>query len=771
MTNDDLKNLFVTYLKQLSQNKTNLIPALQHCQKLFKYIPSFAIEQISQHLKLSIADIYGVITFYEQFKLTPLGKYVIRVCTGTACHVNGANMLIETLQQELQIKTGETTKDGIFSLFTVACLGCCSLAPAMIINDKTYGQLTPTKIKKILKEYKIKEQQTQRLKPTVDENYENINANVANLEIFVGMGTCGLSSGAQDIFDTLQKTVHKYSLPINVQKTGCLGMCYKEPIVEIRTKENRFIYGQVKKQDVIKIVKNHIIQNKICKDLLILNITKSHQILGIESDYELIQKRIVLRNCGYINPEKIEDYEKQNGYKALKLVLSQKTPKQVIEEIKASGLRGRGGAGFPTGVKWEFCSKMPSSTKYVICNADEGDPGAFMDRSILEGDPHSVIEGMIICAYAIGATKGYIYCRAEYPLALNRLKIAISQAQRKQYLGNNILGTDFCFDIQIKEGAGAFVCGEETALIHSIEGERGMPRLKPPFPAQSGLWGNPTNINNVETLANIAWIMLNGSNEYNKIGTQNSKGTKVFALAGKVKRVGLVEVPMGISINDIVFKLGGGIQNNKTFKAIQIGGPSGGCIPAQMCDIPIDYESLTQTGAIMGSGGLIVMDDTTCMVDIARFFLEFTQKESCGKCTFCRLGTLRMLEILQRITNGKGTPQDIPKLLELSKQIKEASLCGLGQTAPNPVLTTLKYFENEYIEHIYNKKCPAKQCLALVNFVINPELCTGCGICAKNCPVNAIQGKHKEPYIIEQDKCIKCGKCIISCNFNAIYKE
>jgi NADH-quinone oxidoreductase subunit F len=471
-----------------------------------------------------------------------------------------------------------------------------------------------------------------------------------------------------------------------------------------------------------------------------------------------------------MDPESIEEYQARQGYAAIRKIAGEQiSGADVIQKVLDSGIRGRGGGGFPTGMKWRFAAGNPSDEKFIICNADEGDPGAFMDRSVLEGDPHSVLEGMIIGAYAIGATEGVIYCRAEYPLAIKRLNIALDQAREHGYLGKNILGIKgFNFDIHIKEGAGAFVCGEETALIASVEGERGMPRKRPPFPAASGLWRKPTNINNVETYANIPWIILNGPEAYAKYGTEKSKGTKVFALAGKIRRSGLVEVPMGITIRDVIFKLGGGIKDNKKFKAVQMGGPSGGCIPEYLADTIVDYDSVNATGAIMGSGGMVVMDETTCMIDVAKFFLDFTQKESCGKCTFCRIGTKRMLEILNRITEGEGRDGDIELLEELAYQIKDTSLCGLGQTAPNPVLTTIRYFRDEYEAHIYHKKCPAKVCKKLLTYEVDPEKCTGCTVCAKNCPTHAIDGDRKQIHFIRQDACIRCGECFSRCKFDAI---
>ena len=478
--------------------------------------------------------------------------------------------------------------------------------------------------------------------------------------------------------------------------------------------------------------------------------------------------RIVLRNSGEINPEIIEEYLANNGYKALQKVLMEMKPEDVISTIKDSGLRGRGGAGFPTGIKWQFARQSPGREKYIICNGDEGDPGAFMDRSVMEGDPHSVLEGMLIAGYAVGAREGIIYVRAEYPLAVHRLEIAIKQAREKGFLGRKILGSHFSFDINLKLGAGAFVCGEETALIASVEGKRGMPRLRPPFPAVKGLWGKPTNINNVETYANVPWIILNGADAFASLGTEKSKGTKVFALAGKITRGGMVEVPMGMALREVIFEVGGGIKDGREFKAVQLGGPSGGCIPADLLDTPVDYESLNKTGAIMGSGGMVVMDDRTCMVDVAKFFLNFTQEESCGKCTFCRLGTKRMLEILERITEGKGEPEDLNKLEKLAENIRKGSLCGLGQTAPNPVLTTLKYFRDEYEAHIYHKKCPAKSCRALITYRVIPEKCTGCMVCLRNCPVDAITGAKKEVHFIHSEICTRCGACYEVCRFDAI---
>lgn len=582
------------------------------------------------------------------------------------------------------------------------------------------------------------------------------------MKVIIGQGSCGVATGAKKTATEFKRLIEEKNLNIKVDITGCVGTCYLEPIVDVYDDDEVMTrYVKVKPECVLEIVEKHLVKGEVATDLEISDEDK----LFIEK-----QQRVVLRNCGLINPEKIEEYVAVGGYEATKKVVTSMTQEDVIEEIKNSGLRGRGGAGFPTWFKWNAALQNKADQKYIVCNADEGDPGAFMDRSVLEGDPHSLIEGMIIGGYAMGATEGVIYVRAEYPLAIHRLEIAMAQAREKGFLGKNIFGSGFDFDLRIKAGAGAFVCGEETALIASLEGERGMPRLKPPFPAQKGYWQKPTNINNVETYANVAWIIVNGGAAFGAMGTDKSKGTKVFALAGKIKKGGLVEVPMGLPLKDVIFGIGGGIKKDKAFKAVQMGGPSGGCIPAALIETPVDYENINKTGAIVGSGGMIVMDETTCMVDMARYFLDFTRKESCGKCNYCRVGTKRMLEILERITKGEGKDGDIELLEELAVKIKDGSMCGLGQTAPNPVLTTIKYFRNEYEDHIYNKKCTSKSCKALISFNITED-CKGCRACAKKCPVEAISGEKKEMHVIDHDKCIKCGKCEETCKFGAIVRD
>jgi len=590
------------------------------------------------------------------------------------------------------------------------------------------------------------------------------------MKIVVGLGTCGIAAGAEATYRALLARASVNGSRFTLEKTGCIGMCYREPLVEVRDGAARWMYGGITKDKVDRLLEEHVQNGRPVQEWVTYSALPDTPVGGAEQGYLTRQNRIVLRNCGLINPESLDDYLGAGGYQALQKVLQEGNPEALINSMVESGLRGRGGAGFLTGMKWRFARLAPGTQKYVVCNADEGDPGAFMDRSVLESDPHSVLEGMAIAGYAIGAGNGHIYVRAEYPKAIERLNIAIRQAEERGVLGDGIFGSPFGFHIKLKEGAGAFVCGEETALIASIEGKRGMPRIRPPFPASKGLWGHPTNINNVETFANVPWIVLNGPTALNSLGTANSKGTKVFALAGMVKRGGLVEVPMGISIREIVFGICDGIKGDRKFKAVQMGGPSGGCIPAELQDTIIDYESINRTGAIMGSGGLVVMDETTCMVEVARFFLEFTQRESCGKCTFCRIGTKRMLEILTRITEGKGKEGDIELLEQLAGLVKNNSLCGLGQTAPNPVQTTLKYFRSEYEAHIRNRKCPAHQCLPLLTYNIT-EACNGCTACGRVCPSGAISGEKKQPHTIDHSKCIQCDECYKTCRFHAIVRD
>ncbi len=595
--------------------------------------------------------------------------------------------------------------------------------------------------------------------------------------VLVCGGTGCTSSGSQVIIDKLAEELKLKGLDgeIQIVRTGCFGLCALGPIMIVYP-EGTF-YSLVTPEDIPEIVSEHLLKGRVVQRLVYNEAAAKKEeetpVLASlnETAFYKKQKRVALRNCGVINPENIEEYIARDGYFALEKVLREMTPDDVIKLILDSGLRGRGGGGFPTGRKWQFAKASVSDKKYVVCNADEGDPGAFMDRSILEGDPHALIEAMAIAGYAIGADEGWVYVRAEYPIAVKRLQIAIEQARESGLLGQNIFGSNFSFDIHIRLGAGAFVCGEETALLTSIEGNRGEPRTRPPFPAIKGLWGQPTIVNNVETYANIAQIILNGPEWFSSMGTETSKGTKVFALGGKIKNTGLVEIPMGTTLREVVEEIGGGVPNGKQFKAAQTGGPSGGCIPASLIDTPIDYDNLIKIGSMMGSGGLIVMDEDTCMVDLAKFFLEFTVDESCGKCAPCRIGTVRLLEILNKITDGNGELEDLDKLEELANYIKSASLCGLGQTAPNPVISTLRYFRDEYVEHIVNKKCPAGVCKKLLSYEIDPDKCKGCTLCARVCPAGAISGKLKEAHVIDKAKCVKCGACIEKCKFGAISKK
>ena len=727
-------------LRQYQEDATSLIMILQQAQSIYGYLPQEVIYHVAQRTGNSPAKVMGVATFYSYFRLQPMGTYQIMLCDGTACHVNGSERIRTAITQELGIHNGETTEDGMFTLNEVACLGCCSLAPVMMINGDTYGNLTPEKTIKILRQLRQREAGN-------------------GIRILVGQGSCGVSAGAARVAKVLAGHMTATD-SFTVETTGCIGMCYLEPIVDIYEGEqllHRLV--RVTETDALGIVE--AVRKK--------DFSKLEAMFISDEDARFLkkQKRVALRNCGVVDPTSIDDYINHAGYQALDKALKMK-PEEVIEEIKVSGLAGRGGAGFPTWFKWDAARKAEGEQKHLICNADEGDPGAFMDRAVIESDPHTLIEGMLIGAYAIGASDMYVYIRAEYPLAVERLSQAIEQARSRGLLGKNILGTDFSCDLNIKIGAGAFVCGEETALIESMEGKRGMPRLKPPFPAQSGYLNEPSNINNVETFANVAWIIQHGGTAFAAMGTENSKGNKVFALTGKVQRGGLVEVPMGNSLKDVIFDIAGGIKDGRAYKAVQMGGPSGGCIPAALMDTPIDYKALSATGAIMGSGGMVVMDDSTCMVNIARFFLDFTARESCGKCVPCRIGTTRMMEILNRICEGEGQEGDIELLEELCVSIKDGALCGLGQTAPNPVLTTIRYFREEYEAHIRDKKCPAHECSALLTISIDPAKCTGCTVCARKCPVECISGTRKEPHVIDQSACIKCKQCVSSCKFGAI---
>jgi len=614
------------------------------------------------------------------------------------------------------------------------------------------------------------------IKAKADRHWHEL-SNLEHPLVQIGMGTCGRAAGADEVFSAIERTLNRINPEARIIRVGCIGMCYLEPLMAVRKPGRPFIYyGNLTPEKAERILSSYLLEDDPGAELAVCTLSDGStngngSVDGIPRFSELPmirpQVRIALRNCGLIDPENIEEYIARDGYSGLHRALAME-PEDVIKEIQESGLRGRGGAGFPTGIKWGFAKKSGGKEKYIICNADEGDPGAFMDRSLLEGDPHAVLEGMVIGAYAIGAHEGYVYIRAEYPLAIERLERAIEQMEEWGLLGRNILGSRFHFQVHIKEGAGAFVCGEETALMASIEGVRGMPRSRPPFPAQVGLWGKPTNINNVETLANFSAILERGANWFARYGTEKSKGTKTFSLAGKIRRTGLIEVPMGIKLEEVINEIGGGVPKGKHLKAVQTGGPSGGCIPANLLHLPVDYESLAEAGSIMGSGGMVVMDEDTCIVDMARYFLTFTQSESCGKCMPCRLGTKQMLDVVEDICEGRGEPSDLGLLGDVSEAVHKGSLCGLGQTAPNPVSTTLRYFTPEYQTHVIDKKCPAGVCKALFHYEIDPDECTGCMLCARKCPVEAIIGEKKQPHVIDQEKCTKCGTCYQVCKFDAV---
>ena len=754
------------------------IPILQDIQGEFNYLPEDVLEYVCECTDITAARISGISTFYTQFRHKPAGEHTIRVCTGTACHVKGAPIVYDAFRRELKLdEQEETDADGLFTIEKVACLGCCTLAPVVRIDSTTYGHVQPEKVGEILRDFLSK-------KSPDGNSPVNDNQSKVQGEIRIGLGSCCIASGSSEVKSELERTLAGTHIHVHVKQVGCVGICNQVPILEIvKPGEKPAFYAKIKPSEVREIVLKHFKPEGFFNRLRTGFVNRFETMLDDgepksfrQYNYEQRdtpltgflgpQFPIATENRGEVKPCDIEEYERYGGFGALRKCLEKMTPQQVVDEIKSSGLRGRGGAGFPTGIKWQMVKDQPGNEKYLICNGDEGDPGAFMDRMLLESYPFRIIEGMLIAGYATGASHGIFYIRAEYPLAVERIREGLSICLEKGLVGNSILGTDFSFGIRIFEGAGAFVCGEETALIASIEGERGIPRMRPPYPAVKGLWEKPTLVNNTETFSLISWIIRNGAAEFSKNGTQGSKGTKVFALAGKVNRGGLIEVPMGITMRQIVEDIGGGIANGRKFKAVQIGGPSGGCLPASLYDLPVDYETLTGVGAMMGSGGLIVLDDSDCMVDIAHYFLSFTQDQSCGRCTFCRIGTRRMLELLDKIRSGKAVADDLQQLEELARSTQLGSLCGLGKTAPNPVLSTLKYFREEYEAHIHGI-CPAGKCGPLISYKVQDE-CIGCTMCAQRCPSDAIGFRPYEKHSIDLDKCIKCDICRQVCPVNAI---
>ncbi|MEI6667306.1 MAG: NAD(P)H-dependent oxidoreductase subunit E [Acidobacteriota bacterium] len=773
----------------------SLIPILQRLQAQFHYLPDTALRRVCERSDITPAQIAGVASFYGQFRQRPTGEHVIRVCQGTACHVSGADDIRTELRRCLGIQgEADTDSQGRFTVDRVACIGSCSLAPVVTVDDRTYGHVSALSAGSLLQQVIDDDQAAQRHEHNGSSRRRSAplrtpgplasartlpGAPHASVEIRVGMGSCGLATGAGPLFDALQEEVARVGGGAIVKAVGCNGLCHDEPIVDVIRDGQRVRYGHVVPGDIPHLVRRHVPPSGLARRVhaglrdVRDRFVDDHAWTSIadrqidEAPYLDKQVRIVLENCGEIDPLSLDDYQRHGGTEALDACLTRLTPDEVIAAIEASGLRGRGGAGFPTSTKWGMVRRTSGSLKYVIANGDEGDPGAFMDRAVMEGDPFRVVEGLTIAAYAVGASEGFVYVRREYPLAVQHIRAAIDTARANGWLGDRIRGSSFSFRLQVREGAGAFVCGEETALIQSIEGQRGMPRPRPPYPAQSGLWGKPTLINNVETLAAVPWIIRRGPSAFASLGTATSKGTKVFSLAGKVTRGGLIEVPMGTTIREIVDEIGGGVSAGTPFKAVLAGGPSGGCIPARLADTRIDYEELGRTGAIMGSGGLVVLDDRDCVVDIARYFLHFTQEESCGKCTFCRIGTRRMLEILTRICEGHGVDADLDALDELGAGISRGSLCGLGQTAPNPVLTTLRYFRDEYLAHIRDRRCPAGVCKSLIHYRV-VEGCTGCTLCAQACPAGAIEARPYLMHAVADDLCTRCGMCVTACPEDAV---
>jgi NADH:ubiquinone oxidoreductase subunit F (NADH-binding)/NADH:ubiquinone oxidoreductase subunit E/Pyruvate/2-oxoacid:ferredoxin oxidoreductase delta subunit len=766
-------------IQEKGSEKKNLIPILQAIQHEYNYLPEGALKYLSEKTAITPSEIVSVASFYKQFRMQPAGKHTVKVCVGTACHVKGAGLVHDAFRRHFKLDAGkETDESGEYTLEKVSCLGCCTLAPVVQIDDVTYGHVAPDQVDKVIEDFESQQGKKGAKK------FRKADGSEIKGEIRIGLGSCCVASGSGEIEQEVERVVNQSGLRVKLKHVGCVGMCHQVPLVEIVPNEGEpTLYAKVKPEDVKSIVEKHFqppgllskMKNKLFHFAEEIQTDRNWD--GVQR-YEISMREkpvasflgnqipIATEYRGIINPLDIEEYQRRGGFSALKKMFETLSPDDVVTEVKNSGIRGRGGAGFPTGVKWELVKKEQSEIKYLICNGDEGDPGAFMDRMLLESYPYRVIEGMIIAAYAVGIHHGYFYIRAEYPLAVKRVRKALEVCRENNFLGKNIMGSGFDLDLNIYEGAGAFVCGEETALIASIEGSRGFPRIRPPFPAQKGLWGYPTLVNNTETLAQISYIIREGSEKFKGIGTTGNSGTKVFALAGKVARGGLIEVPMGITIREVVEVIGGGIANGRKFKAVQIGGPSGGCIPAEHADTPINYESLTEMGAMMGSGGLVVLDDTDCMVDMARFFLSFTQDESCGKCTFCRVGTKRMLDILENITSGKGKQGDIEELEKLAEWTKKGSLCGLGKTAPNPVISTLKYFRDEYEAHI-NGVCPTGKCTELITYSVNDN-CIGCTLCAQKCPVDAIPFTPHEKHSIDTELCIKCDSCRAVCPVDAI---
>jgi NADH-quinone oxidoreductase subunit F len=760
-----------------------VIPLLQRLQQHYRYLPEAALRRVCDLTEITPAAIAGVSTFFTQFRHQPVGQHLIHVCRGTACHVNGAGLVHDALESQLGIGDGhDTDEHGRFTVRPVACLGCCTLAPAVQIDHVTYGRVTPRMIPELIVEFLKSRNGAAKPKRKSRAAPPEVHG-----EIRVGLGSCCVAQGSAHVRDAIDHVLARSGAAACVKRVGCVGMCHQTPLVEIVPRQGPgSLYARVQPADVESLVLRHFRPRGLVRrvgyaaqrwlDRLVSDPEEEPSITrainpraGPVCAFLGPQQHLATEHCGEIDPLDLDEYVRHNGFAALRRCLEELSPEATIREIQESGLRGRGGAGFPTGLKWQKVREASGDAKYVICNGDEGDPGAFMDRMLLESFPYRIIEGLAIAAHAVGAQRGYFYIRAEYPLAVRRIREALDRCRERGLLGETVLGHPFALELQVMEGAGAFVCGEETALLASLEGRRGMPHLRPPYPAECGLWEKPTLINNVETLALLPWILRHGAAAFAALGTERSKGTKVFALAGKVVRGGLIEVPMGVTLRQVVEEVGGGVPGGRQLKAIQVGGPSGGCVPAALADTPIDYEALVAVGAIMGSGGLVVLDETDCMVDIARYFLRFTQDQSCGKCTFCRVGTKRMLDILDRICSGHGRPQDLEQLERLAQDVGAGSLCGLGKTAPNPVLSTLKYFRHEYEAHLQGR-CPTGKCKELVKYRIN-ERCIGCTLCAQHCPVAAIPLTPYARHTINLDLCTRCDGCRQVCPEHAVAVE
>jgi NADH-quinone oxidoreductase subunit F len=770
-------------VERLGRRGEAVIAILQAIQGHYRYLPREALERVCALTEITPAEITGVATFYTQFRHRPVGRHIINLCHGTACHVKGAELVQDALHRHLKITDSrDTDPEGLFTIEKVACLGCCTLAPVIQIDGITYGRLTPHLVAEVLTDF------LQQRRDGAPKRDARPIAPAGELgEIRIGLGSCCVAQGSGKVHRAIQQVLSETGAPAVLKRVGCVGMCHQTPLMELVPPQGApRLFSKVSAEDVPAIVLEHFkpqgllrrigrrvshwldrlltdeIEDPIARHAIDIRDAPVCAFLGR-------QQRLATEYCGQIEPTDLDEYLRHDGFGALRRCLEKPSPEELIAEVQRSGLRGRGGAGFPSGVKWGKVRAAAGEPKYIVCNGDEGDPGAFMDRMLLESFPYRIIEGMAIAARAVGASEGVFYIRAEYPLAVQRLTEALGRCRDRGLLGERILGSQFSLHLSVKEGAGAFVCGEETALLASLEGRRGMPRLRPPYPAECGLWGKPTLVNNVETYALVPWIFRHGAAEFAALGTEHSKGTKVFALAGKVRRGGLIEVPMGVSIRQIVEEIGGGVAGGRTFKAVQVGGPSGGCVPAELADTPVDYEALVSVGAIMGSGGLVVLDDSDCMVDIARYFLRFTQDQSCGKCTFCRIGTRRMLDILDRICTGAGKKGDLEDLEQLSLMVSAGSICGLGRTAPNPVLSTLRYFRQEYEAHL-SGRCPAGKCKGLITYRVTDD-CIGCTLCAQQCPVDAIAMTPYQKHHIDSQKCTRCDTCRQICPVQAVVVE